>query len=65
MYRFLRGLSIVSSKGILLVISDSVSGVSERLINLPVNRDVHGLLSSSFKDKKFNLDVFSEIPKVF
>jgi len=32
---------------------------------LPVTRGVHGLLSSSFNDKKFNPDVFSRIPKVF
>ncbi len=64
-YRFLRGLSVVSFEGVFLVISDSVSRVSGGLINLPITGDVHELLSSSFKDKKFNSSVFSRISKVF
>jgi len=49
----------------LLVISDSVSEVPKGLINLPVTEGVYRLLFFSFKDKKFNPNVFFRIPKVF
>jgi len=64
-YRFLRGLFLLSSKGIFLVISDSVLGVSKGLISFPITGGVYRLLSFSFKDKKFNPSVFSGMPKVF
>jgi len=56
----LRGFFISSPLGVF----DPVLGISGGLINLPVIGDVHGLLSL-FKDKKFNPEVFSGIPKVF
>ena len=65
LYIFLKGLSVVFFKGILLVTSNSVSRVPRELINLPVTEDIYGLLSFSFKDKKFNPSIFSRIPKVF
>jgi len=65
LYRFLRGLSEIPSESVFLIISNSVSGVFEGLINLPVTGSVYGLFSSLFKDKKFNSDVFFRIPKVF
>jgi len=64
-YKFLRNLSVLFSNALFLINSISVSGVLRELINLPVTRGVYGLLSSSFKDKKFNPSVFSGILKVF
>jgi len=63
-YRLLNSLSRRSSIFSPLGVFDSVLGVSEGLINLPVIGDVHRFFFS-FKDKKFNLEVFLEIPKVF
>ncbi|SRR6266498_1892887 len=64
-YRFLSSLSVLFFKGVLLVIYNPVSGVSEGLINFPSSGSVQGLLSSSFNNKKFNSDIFSGIPNVF
>ena len=64
-YGFLDDLSSNFSKGILESVCDSVLGVPEGLINLPVTGGVQGFLSSSFNDKKFNSDMFSGIPRVF
>ncbi len=62
----LRRSSRSSPLGILFSLKGiPVSGVLGRLINLPVTGGIQGLFSSSFKDKKFNPGVFSEIPKVF
>src|SRR6266540_2987505 len=61
----LRGFSITSPLGILFSLNDvPVSGVFGRLIKLLFFEGVHGFFFS-FKDRKFNPEVFSGIPKVF
>ncbi len=63
-YKLLSGLLRRSSISSPLGIFNSVLEVLRGLINLPVIEDVHRLFSS-FKDKKFNPEVFLGISKVF
>ena len=64
-YRFLNGLSRISSKDIPKGVCNSILGVTGWLINLPITGGVQGLVSFSFNDKKFIPGVFSGIPRLF
>jgi len=50
---------VISGKGIILIVSDSILGVSGGLINLPVTEGIYRLLFSLFKDKNLILAYFS------
>jgi len=64
-YRSFSSLSVISLVVLLVIIIESVSGVPERLINLPVFESSYRFSSSSFNPIKFTLDVSFRMLRVF